>query len=105
MDYVRTARAKGLEARVVMARHVLRNDAIPIVTIIGLQLATLISGVVTVEIVYAWPGLGRLALESTLNRDYSILQAAVLLTAVIYSVSSFLIDVLYGALDPRVRYG
>ncbi|GHF42755.1 peptide/nickel transport system permease protein [Deinococcus metalli] len=105
LDYVRTARAKGLAARVVMARHVLRNAAIPIVTIIGLQLATLISGVVTVEIVYAWPGLGRLALESTLNRDYSILQAAVLLTAVIYSVSSFLIDLLYGALDPRVRYG
>lgn len=105
LDYVRTARAKGLADQTVLAKHILRNAAIPIVTIIGLQMATLISGIVTVEIVYAWPGLGRLALESTLNRDYSILQAAILLTAVIYAVSSLIMDLIYGALDPRVQYG
>ncbi|GGL93623.1 peptide ABC transporter permease [Deinococcus aerolatus] len=105
LDYVRTARAKGLPEQRVMSKHVLRNAAIPIVTVVGLQLATLLSQIVVVEIVFAWPGLGRLALESTLNRDYSILQAAVLLTAVIYSVSSLLTDLLYGILDPRVQYG
>ncbi|GMA14357.1 ABC transporter permease (plasmid) [Deinococcus metallilatus] len=105
LDYVRTARAKGLRAGEVMTRHVLRNAAIPIVTVVGLQLATLLSQIVVVEIVFAWPGLGRLALEATLNRDYSILQASVLLTAVIYSASSLLTDLLYGALDPRVQYG
>ncbi len=104
LDYVRTARAKGLPEQRVLTKHVLRNAAIPIVTVIGLQLATLLSQIVVVEIVFAWPGLGRLALEATLNRDYSILQAAVLLTALIYSVSSFVTDLLYGLLDPRVAY-
>ena len=103
-DYVRTARAKGVAANTVIMRHALKNAAIPIVTVIGLQLATLLSQIVVVEIVYAWPGLGRLALEATLNRDYAILQAAVLLTGVIYALASLLTDLTYSLLDPRIHY-
>nr|MDQ3399220.1 ABC transporter permease [Deinococcota bacterium] len=103
-DYVRTARAKGLSERVIIVKHVLRNAAIPIVTIIGLQMAALFSAVVVVEIIFAWPGLGSLALAATLQRDYPMLQAAVLVTAVAFTVISFLTDLSYVLLDPRVAY-
>lgn len=104
LDYVRTARAKGLVERVVVGRHVLRNAAIPIVTIIGLQMATLLSSVVVVEIIFSWPGLGSLALTSTLQRDYPTLQAAVLVSAAIFTVINLLTDLSYVLLDPSVEY-
>ena len=103
-DYVRTARAKGLREGIVIGKHVLRNAAISIVTIIGLQMATLLSAVVVVEIIFAWPGLGSLALNATLQRDYPVLQGAVLMTAVAFTLINLLTDLSYVLLDPSVEY-
>jgi ABC-type dipeptide/oligopeptide/nickel transport system permease component len=103
MDYVRTARAKGLSELWVVAKHTLRNAALPIVTITGLQFGTLLGGAVVTETVFAWPGIGRLAIQSIYNRDYPVVQAAVFLSAVMFIVLNFVIDVVYGVLDPRVR--
>ena len=103
-DYVRTARAKGIPERKVITKHVLRNAAISIVTIVGLQMATLMSSVVVVEIIFSWPGLGSLALNSTLQRDYPVLQAAVLMTAVAFTLINLLVDLSYVLLDPSVEY-
>lgn len=103
-DYVRTAHAKGVPRQTVLRKHVARNAAISIVTIIGLQMATLLSAVVVIEIIFAWPGLGQLALTATLQRDYPALQASVLLSAVIFTVVNLLTDISYTFLDPRVTY-
>jgi peptide/nickel transport system permease protein len=102
-DYVRTARAKGLsEGRVVRA-HVLRNALIPVVTVLGLQLGTLIGGAVITEYVFALPGVGRLVVDAVFARDYPLVQGVVLLIAVGFIVSNLLVDVLYGLIDPRIR--
>ncbi len=102
-DYTRTARSKGLRERVVVNRHALRNALIPVVTVTGLQLATLLGGVIVVEEVFAWPGLGQLTLTAIGQRDYPVLQGAVLLLAVIFLVVNLLVDLLYALLDPRIR--
>jgi peptide/nickel transport system permease protein len=102
-DFVLTARAKGLhEARVVLA-HALRNSAIPIVTLAGLELGQLLGGAVITETIFAWPGLGRLTVQALLNRDFPVVLAAVSLTSVVYTLINLLVDVLYALLDPRVR--
>ena len=103
LDHVRTARAKGLEDRFVVRRHVLRNAAIPILTVIGLQLGLLLSGAVLTESIYALPGLGRLMVGSILSRDYPVAQAAAMVVAGVFVVVNFLVDLGYLALDPRVR--
>jgi peptide/nickel transport system permease protein len=103
-DYVRTARAKGLAERLVIVRHALRNTLIPIVTVIGLQLGLLLSGAVLTETVFALPGLGRLAITSLLARDYAVVQAVVLITALMIVVLNLIVDLLYGYLDPRISY-
>ncbi|HWH32817.1 MAG TPA: ABC transporter permease [Egibacteraceae bacterium] len=103
-DYVRTARAKGLSERVVVTRHVLRNALIPFVTVTGLQLATLLGGVIIVEFVFAWPGLGLLALQAVDARDYTVLQGAVLLIATLFLLINLVVDLLYAWLDPRIKY-
>jgi peptide/nickel transport system permease protein len=103
-DFVRTARAKGLIERVTLLRHVLPNAAIPIVTIVGLQMASLLGGVVIVEIIFAWPGLGRLALDAVIRRDYPMVQGAVLLVALSFAVINLVVDLLYAYLDPRIKY-
>src|SRR3546814_509576 len=103
-DHTRTAHAKGLSERVVMTRHVLRNALIPIVTVTGIQLAYLLSGVVVVEVVFAWQGLGQLALQAVQSRDYPVVQGAVLLFAVFFLVINLIVDLLYASLDPRIRY-
>ncbi len=103
-DHVRTARSKGLGARTVLRWHVLRNALLPLVTVTGVQLAYLLSGVVVVEIVFAWPGLGQLALQSVQSRDYPVLQGAVLLFAVVFLVINLIVDLLYARLDPRISY-
>jgi ABC-type dipeptide/oligopeptide/nickel transport system permease component len=100
-DYIRTARAKGLGELFVVAKHTLKNAAIPIVTITGLQFGTLLGGAVVTETVFAWPGIGRLAIQSIYNRDYPVVQSAVLLSAVMFVVINLLVDVVYGVLDPR----
>src|SRR6058998_1003325 len=102
-DYIRTARAKGVAEWIVVAKHTLKNAALPIVTITGLQFGTLLGGAVVSETVFAWPGIGRLAIQSIYNRDYPIVQCAVFLSAIVVIVINFVIDLLYGVLDPRAR--
>ena len=103
-NYIRTARAKGLGERLVILRHALRNAMITIVTIIGLQITALVSAVVVVEVVFGWPGLGRLALNAVLDRDYPVLQGAVLTVAVLLTLVNLAVDLLYFFLDPRIEY-
>ena len=103
-DHVRTARAKGLAELAVLLRHVLRNAAVPIVTVIGLGVALLIGGVVVTESVYAIPGLGRLTVDAVLARDYPTVQAVILLFSMVYVLINLLVDLTYTFLDPRIRY-
>jgi peptide/nickel transport system permease protein len=102
-DFVRTARAKGVSELLVVVKHTLRNAALPIITITGLQLGQLLAGAVVTETVFAWPGIGRLAIHSIYNRDYPVVQCTVFLSAVVFIVVNFFIDILYGVLDPRLR--
>jgi len=103
-DYIRTARAKGLPERKVVFKHALRNAAVPIVTIIGIAIGILISGVVVTESVFVIPGLGLLTLDAIQGRDYPTVQALIILFSVIYVVINLVIDLLYTLLDPRIRY-
>lgn len=101
--YIRTARSKGLSPRVVTFRHIVRNALVPVLTITGIQLATIFAGVIVVEVVFAWPGLGRLVYDSVASRDYPLIQGAVLLIAVLFLLINLLVDVLYAVVDPRIR--
>ncbi len=103
-DYVRTGRAKGLSETTVILRHGLRNALIPVVTIMGLQFGTLLGGAVVTETIFAWPGLGLLAINGIRSRDYPVVQASVFLAAVAFVFINFLVDLLYSQLDPRIRY-
>lgn len=103
-EYVTTARAKGLRERAVVVRHVFRNMLIPVVTYIGLQLGHLLSGSVVVEVVFAWPGAGRLLVDSLTNRDYAVTQVGVILFASLFVMINLMVDVLYGVIDPRIEY-
>ncbi len=103
-DYVRTARAKGLGEDMVLSRHVLKNAGIPIVTIIGLQMSGLLGGAIVVETIFAWPGLGRLIVQSIQIRDFPTALAAVFFTAVTVSAINLIVDLIYGLLNPRIVY-
>jgi peptide/nickel transport system permease protein len=103
-DYLRTARAKGLREVAVVGRHALRNASLPIVTWIGLELGTLLGGAVVTETVFAWPGMGRLAVQAIFARDIPVVQAAVLFAATIFVLATFGTDLLYAWLDPRIHY-
>ncbi len=103
-DYVRTARAKGLGERVVHMKHALRNALIPVITLAGLQFGTLLGGSVLTETVFTWPGVGRLMVNSIMNRDYPVVQGAVLLIAVVFTAVNLLVDITYSMVDPRIRY-
>lgn len=102
-DYVRTARAKGLREQTVIYRHALRNTLVPVVTLAGLELGGLLTGAFIVETVFAYPGLGQLAIQALGSRDFPLIQGIVLVTAVAYVVVNLAVDVLYGVLDPRIR--
>jgi peptide/nickel transport system permease protein len=102
-DYVLTARAKGLAESRVIGKHTLRNSAIPIITLAGLEAGQLLGGAVITETIFAWPGLGRLTVQALLNRDFPVVMAAVSFTSIIYTLMNLLVDVAYGWLDPRVR--
>ena len=102
-DYIRTARAKGLAPRVVLARHAMRNMLIPVITVVGLQLGHLLGGAVIVETVFGWPGIGRLLVDAIEQRDYPLVQAAILFITVAFVLINLLVDISYGWLDPRVR--
>jgi len=104
-DYVVTARAKGLRERVVVLRHALRNALIPIVTYFSLSIHHLIIGSIMVEVVFSWPGLGSLLVESVFKRDFPVVQALVFLSGVTFIVVNLIVDLLYVVIDPRIRYG
>ena len=103
-DYILTAYAKGLAEKVVLFKHALKNSAIPIVTILGLDLALTLGGTVITETVFAWPGVGRLTVAAIHHRDYPIVQAAVFLLALGFVVINLLVDIIYTYLDPRIQY-
>ncbi len=103
-DYVRTAWAKGLSERVVILRHALKNALIPVVTVVGIQVGAIIEGAFITETVFGWPGVGRLAVDSIAGRDYPVVQAIVLLSALSFMVATLLVDILYAWLDPRISY-
>lgn len=103
-DYIRTAWAKGLEFRKVINKHALRNALIPVITIGGLEFGSLMAGAVITETVFSWPGIGRLLVESILARDYPVVQGAVLVIALSFIMINLLVDMLYGLVDPRIRY-
>ena len=102
-DYMRTAWAKGLAPHVVMLKHGLRNALIPVITVIGLQMTTLVSGAVVIETVFSWNGVGDLLVGATLRRDYPVLQFGVLVVAFAVVMVNTLVDLAYAAVDPRVR--
>lgn len=103
-DYVRTANAKGLQRRIVIVRHALKNALLPIVTVVGLQLGGLLGGALLTETIFSWPGMGLWTYRAILSRDYPIVQGAVLVSATIYVMVNLLVDISYAYLDPRIRY-
>ncbi len=102
-DYVRTARSKGLDERKVIYRHALRNALLPVVTVIGLEFGNLMAGAVITETIFAWPGIGRLAVDAIRTRDYPLVQGVVMTFAISYVLINLLVDLLYAYLDPRLR--
>lgn len=104
-DYVRTAKAKGLRARLVIVKHALRNALLSYVTVLGLQLASLMAGAVVTEQVFAWPGMGLLAIQAINSRDMAVVQAVVIVASLIVMAANLLVDLLYAVIDPRIQYG
>lgn len=105
LDFIRAARAKGLSSRAVVLRHALKNALIPVVTTIGAQLGAMLGGTIIIETVFARPGIGQLVLQAVLNKDYPLVQGEVLFTAVAYVTINLAVDISYGFLDPRIRFG
>lgn len=104
-EYIVTARAKGLRERLIVRRHALRNALIPVVTVFGINLGHLVAGAVIIETIFAWPGLGKLAVDAILQRDYPLIQGFVLYTGATFVAINFVVDLSYAAIDPRVRIG
>ena len=104
MDYVRTARAKGLVEWVVIMRHALKNAAIPVLTLVGLELGILLGGTVVTEAVFGWPGVGFLVVDAISNQDYPVVQAAVALLAFVFVGVNLVVDLMYAWLDPRISF-
>lgn len=104
-DYIRTARAKGLGLRAVLTVHALRNAMLPVLTLLAIELAGLLNGTVIMEVIFTLPGLGRYLIDAILHRDYPVVQAIVVIMAVVYVLMNLLVDLLYGLLDPRIRFG
>ena len=105
MDYVRTARAKGISDHRVVYRHVLRNAVLPMITMLGIQIGSLLGGAVVVEVVFGWPGLGRLAFEAIFQRDFNLLLGILLLSSCLVIAVNLLVDIAYSRLDPRIELG
>jgi ABC-type dipeptide/oligopeptide/nickel transport system permease component len=103
-DYVRTARAKGLASGVVLVRHAMRNAALPIVTVLGLQVGNLLAGTVLIETIFVRQGLGSLVVQAVFNRDYPMVQGCVIVLATMFVLLNLVVDLLYGLFDPRIRY-
>ena len=103
-DFIRTGRAKGLAERAVILRHALRNAAVPLLTVLGLQIGTLLGGAVITESVFAWPGMGKLVVDAIFFRDFPVVQTVLILSATLFVVINLLVDLLYTVIDPRIRY-
>ena len=104
-DYIRTARAKGVKESAVVLKHALKNAMIPVITIIGAEISDLLSGAVLTESIFAWPGIGRFAVEALVNRDFPMIRGVVIVMALTFLVATLIVDVSYGFFDPRIRYG
>ncbi len=104
-DYVRTARAKGLGERVVLSKHVLRNALVPVVTIVGTDFGSYLSGSVLTESIFGWPGLGRFVVQAIMKRDFPVIQGTILFMAVLFVLVNLAVDLSYGLIDPRIRAG
>jgi peptide/nickel transport system permease protein len=103
-DYIRTGRAKGLAERAVVLRHALRNAAVPVLTVLGLQIGTLLGGAVITESVFAWPGMGKLVVDAIFFRDFPVVQTVLIFSATVFVLINLLVDLLYTVIDPRIRY-
>jgi dipeptide transport system permease protein len=103
-DYVRTARSKGLSPFRVIGIHALRNALIPVVTTIGLQVGVLLAGAILTETIFSWPGIGKWMVDSVFKRDYQVVQGGLMLIAAVIMVVNLIVDVLYGFINPRIRY-
>jgi peptide/nickel transport system permease protein len=103
-DYIRTARAVGISEKKILIKHALRNAIIPVVTIIGLQFGALLGGVIIVEIIFSWPGIGQLLIPAIMRRDYPLVQGCILFISVVYIFVNFIVDIIYAYIDPRIRY-
>jgi len=104
LDFVRTARAKGLREKTVVTRHVMRNAMLPVVTVIGIQLGSLMGGAILTETVFSWPGIGKWVFDAISGRDYPIVQSVTLLIAIIFVLVNLIVDISYAFLNPRIRY-
>lgn len=104
-DFIRTARAKGLHERMILFGHVLKNALIPVVTVLGIQIGVFLGGAVVTEAIFDWPGIGRMLWDAILTRDYTIVQATILLTVSVFVIINLVTDITYGLLDPRIRHG
>jgi ABC-type dipeptide/oligopeptide/nickel transport system permease component len=103
-DFVRTARAKGLHGRRVVLHHALRNALIPVITVVGLEFGALLGGAVITETIFAWPGIGRMAIRAIVQRDFPVVQGVVLMIAIVRICANLGVDVIYALIDPRIRY-
>ncbi|KIL38523.1 ABC transporter permease [Gordoniibacillus kamchatkensis] len=103
-DYIRTARAKGLYPRTVVAKHALRNSLLPVVTVVGLEIGALLGGSVVTETIFAWPGVGQLLIQAIYNRDFPLVQGAIILLAGVFVLVNLLVDLCYMIVDPRIQY-
>lgn len=101
---MRTARAKGLGEKVVVIKHTLKNAMIPVITVIGTQIASLLSGAVLTETIFAWPGIGRLSVDALVARDFPMIRGTVIFMALVFLAANLIVDISYGLFDPRVRY-
>ena len=103
-DYIRTARAIGVSEKIILLKHALRNAIIPVVTIIGLQFGALLGGVIIIEIIFSWPGIGQLLIPAIMRRDYPLVQGCILFIAVVYIFVNLIVDIIYAYIDPRIKY-
>ena len=103
-DYIRTAKAKGLKYNAIIIKHALKNAALPLITVIGTQTGYMLSGSVVIENIFSWPGLGRYSTTAILSNDYPVIQASILLFAVMFLVVNLIVDLTYSAIDPRIKY-
>ncbi|MEM4234527.1 MAG: ABC transporter permease [Candidatus Methanomethylicaceae archaeon] len=102
-DYIRTARSKGVTERLILVRHGLKNAMIPVITMMGIQFGNILTGAFIIETVFAWPGIGRLGVNSLFERDFPVIQGVIILSSAVFVLSNLLVDVLYSVLDPRIR--